>query len=46
MRLYINLVSMVIYKRKRMKIEMTNGGPSGPKAGCPMRGVLLGCDIS
>ena len=29
-----------------MKIELTNGGPPGTKAGCPMRGLLLGCDIS
>ena len=29
-----------------MKIEMRNGGLPDPKAGCPMRGVLLGCDIS
>ena len=36
-RVYINLVPKVIYKRKRMKIEMTNGGPPGAKAGCPMR---------
>ena len=46
MRVYINLVPMVIYKRKRIKIEMTNGGPPGAKAGCPMRGLLRGCDIS
>ena len=45
-RIYINLVLMVIHKRKRMKIELTNGGPPGTKAGCPMRGLLLGCDIS
>ena len=40
MRVYINVVPMVIYKRKRMKIELTNGGHR-----CPMRGLLLGCDI-
>ena len=45
-RVYINLVPMVIYKRKMMKIELTNGGPPGAKARCPMRGLLLGCDIS
>ena len=43
---YINLVPMVIYKRKMMKIQLINGGPPGAKAGCPMRGLLLGCDIS
>ena len=35
-----------IYKRKMMKIDLTNGGPLGAKAGCPVRGLLLGCDIS
>ena len=45
-RVYINLVPTVIYKRKRMKIELTNGGTPGAKAGCPMKGLLLGCDIS
>ena len=29
-----------------MKIELTNVGPPGAKVGCPMRGLLLGCDIS
>ena len=29
-----------------MKIELTNVGPPGAKAGCPMKSVLLGCDIS
>ena len=29
-----------------MKLEVTNGGPPGAKAGFPMRGLLLGCDIS
>ena len=46
MRVYINLVPMVIYKRKRMEIELTNVGAPGAKAGCPMRGLLLGCDTS
>ena len=46
MRVYIHLVQVVIYKRKKMKIEMTNVGPPGAKAGCPMRVLLLGCDIS
>ena len=45
-RVYINLVPKVTYKRKRVKIELTNGGPLGAKAGCSMRGLLLGCDIS
>ena len=42
---YISLVSMVVYKRKKMKRELTNGGLPGAKAGCPMRGLLLGCDM-
>ena len=46
MKVYINLVPMVIYKWKKMKIELTNGAPTGAKAGCPMKGLLLGCDIS
>ena len=29
-----------------MKIELTNVGAPGAKAGCPMRGLLLGFDIS
>ena len=29
-----------------MKIELTNVGPRGAKDGCPMMGLLLGCDIS
>ena len=29
-----------------MKIELTNVGPPETKAGCPMMGLLLGCDIS
>ena len=43
---YVSL--MVIYKRKRMKIEVTNDRPPGlsihakTKAGCPMRGLLPG----
>ena len=45
-RVYINLVPTVIYKRERMKIELTNGGTPGAKAGCPVRGLLLCCDIS
>ena len=28
-----------------MKIELTNVGAPGAKAGCPMRGLLLGFDI-
>ena len=46
MRVYINLVPIVDYIKERMKIELTHGGPPGAKAGCPMRGLLLGCDIS
>ena len=29
-----------------MKIELTNVGPPGAKDGYPMRGLLLGCNIS
>ena len=46
MRAYINLVTMVMYKQNWTKIELTNGGPPRAKAGCPVRGLLLGCDIS
>ena len=48
MRVYINVVPTVIYKRKRMKMELVkfNGGPAVEKVGCPMRRVLLCCDIS
>ena len=35
-----------IHTQKWMKIELTNGEPPGEKAGCPIRGLLLGCDIS
>ena len=35
-----------LYIRKRMKIELANGGLPGAKAGCPMRDLLLCCDIS
>ena len=44
----INLVPMIVYKWKRMKIELINGALPGlsirvkTKAGCSMRGLLLG----
>ena len=44
-RVYVNVVPMVIYKRKRMKIDLTNSGPPRAKAECPMRGLVLVCFI-
>ena len=45
-RVYINLVPIVIYKRKRMKIELTNGGHPGPKGWMSIEGFVTWLDIS